>query len=82
MTNTKLLFQAIKEAGYLRSYVAEKCGITYLSFYNKAHNKTSFTPPEIQAVRNVLGLTLERLEEIFFAEDVEETSTEAESEEE
>ena len=76
MTNTKLLKQKIMESGLKNKYLASACGITERTFTNKLYGKTPFVQDEILVLRNLLHLTDDELTAIFFAEMVEESSTE------
>lgn len=71
MTNETLLRQKMEESGYKFRFIAKRIGITYQGFLNKAQNKTAFTAPEIQALTELLKLTLAEKEAIFFAPNVD-----------
>lgn len=75
MTDTKLLRKKIDESGYKISFVAEKCGLTYQGLMNKVNGKYEFTAPEIKELRILLKLSLEEVDDIFFASHVDELST-------
>lgn len=75
MTNTNLLRKKITSSGYRIQFVAQKCGLTYQGFMNKVNNLSAFTAPEIKALRELLKLSPEEVEAIFFADDVDEMPT-------
>lgn len=71
MTNTELLVKKINESGLKVSFIAEKLGLTYQGFMNKVNNKTEFKATEVAALQQLLHLTNEEVQEIFFSADVE-----------
>ena len=50
--------------------LAEKIGISKKAFYEKLSGKTEFKRNEILSIKETLGISDERLLEIFFADDV------------
>lgn len=75
MTDTGLLKVKIGESGYKLQFIAEKCNLSYQGFMNKVNNKTDFTAPEINILRELLKMSPLDVEAIFFAVDVDKTST-------
>lgn len=75
MTDTMLLRAKLEESGYRLKFIAKKLGITYAGLLKKINNETEFKASEIQKLANMLKLDLKEKEEIFFAKDVDETST-------
>lgn len=71
MVDTPYLEEEIKNSGLKKSYLAEKCGITLQTFSNKMNNKSEFTGSEIKIISKILGLTAKKMNDIFFAENVE-----------
>lgn len=71
MTDTERLKQKIQEAGLIKGFIAEKCGMSYTSFLNKLNNKTDFTAPEISILKDLLHLELQEVEDIFFGQQVD-----------
>lgn len=67
MTNTDLLREKITESGMTITYIARALGITREGFYNKLSGKTEFNAPEIEELKNLLRLTREERDNIFFA---------------
>lgn len=67
MTNTELLRAKIDQSGYKLRFVAKQIGITYQGLLNKINNRSEFRASEIQTLYNLLGLTEEEREAIFFA---------------
>ena len=59
MTNTALLREKIDESGY-------KIGITYQGFLKKINNESEFKASEIQGLKELLNLTDEERDKIFF----------------
>lgn len=70
MTNTDLLKRKIDESGYKIAYIAEYLGISYQALYNKIGNKTQFLASEIMKLTELLKLTDDERNEIFFADSV------------
>lgn len=70
MTNTDLLKRKIDESGYKMQFIAEYIGVSYQALYNKIGNKTEFLASEIMKLSELLKLTDEERNEIFFAESV------------
>lgn len=76
MTNSEMLNKKIKESGLKIGFIAEKLNISYGWLNKKISNEKPFKAYEIQALCDVLGITdLEEKNEIFFAKDVENSST-------
>lgn len=67
MTNTAALRKKIKESGYKIAFIAEKVGITYQAFLHKINNESEFKANEIQILHDILKLTIDEREVIFFA---------------
>lgn len=80
MTDKKLLNNAISRCGLHKSYVAEYLGLSIQGFYNKATNKTEFTISEMVKLCELLHIGKREREAIFFADKVDESSTDAETE--
>lgn len=75
MMNTKLLREKIDESGYKLRFIAGKLGITYQGFLKKINNETEFKATEIQTLKELLSLTGEERDKIFFTLNVEREST-------
>ena len=75
MTNTELLKEKLRESGYKLLHVAAACGITYAGFLKKLNNETEFKASEIVALKKALRLTNAERDAIFFASNVEDSST-------
>lgn len=71
MTDTERLNQKIKDSGIKKNWISEKCGMSYNSFLNKLNNKTDFTAPEISTLKDVLGLSPQEVNDIFFSQMVD-----------
>lgn len=77
MFDEVLLKQKIKDSGLKINFVAEKVGISYQAFWQKMEGKSKFTLEEIQKLCDVLNLSTEDRDLIFFTQNVDETSTNA-----
>ena len=66
--NTKELKAEMVRHGYTMAKLAEVIGIKKTSMYRKMHGKTQFKQREMCIIKNSLGLTSEKLEQIFFSE--------------
>ncbi len=66
MTNEKMLREKLGESGYKMVFVAAKVGISYQALLNKITNKSEFTAQEILALSDLLHLTAEERDAIFF----------------
>lgn len=75
MTNTAVLKEVMNKSGFRLQFIAEKCGLTYQGLMNKVNNHTAFNAPEIMALRNLLNLSPEEAEDIFFASNVDNMPT-------
>lgn len=76
MTNKDLLKDKIKERGLKLGFIVEKLGTSYAWFNKKLEGKKDFNAAEIQKLCEILGITdLEEKERIFFAKNVEKSST-------
>lgn len=72
MTDEKKLREKIDKSGYKLIFIAEKCGLTYPGLLKKIRNETEFKASEIQALKELLNLTTEEVNAIFFAVHVDE----------
>lgn len=75
MTDERLLRAKIDEHGLKLRFVAAKCGLSYQGFLNKMTNQSEFTAPEMRTLRELLGLSLDEMDAIFFANEVDKVST-------
>lgn len=71
MTNTALLRQKLDESGYKLRFIAKQIGITYAGFLKKINNESEFKASEIKGLQELLKLTDEVRDKIFFTADVE-----------
>lgn len=76
MTNTNMLKQQLKNSGYKLSFIVKRLNISRQGFLNKLNNKSYFKQNEIKILADLLELDAETLEQIFFAENVDNISTE------
>lgn len=76
MTNTVLLYDKIKNSGLKLGFIAEKLGLSYEALRKKLQGKTAFKAIEIKILCDLLNIVdLKEKEHIFFANDVENYST-------
>lgn len=71
MTDTKKLKAKIILKGYTLEKLADALGVTIATLSYKVNNLRQFKTTEIQAIKNILNLTIEERDEIFFAENVD-----------
>lgn len=68
MTNEKLLNEKIAACGKKKSYLAEKCNLSKMGFYNCVKNKSEFKISHIDVLCRELQITsLKEKDSIFFA---------------
>ena len=72
MTDTKKLREAIKDSGLKRSEILKRSGIkAYSTLRDKVDNKREFTASEITKLCEILNLSTDQREAIFFASEGE-----------
>lgn len=71
MTNTNLLEQVIANSGYKKQFLASEIGLSYQGFLNKIQNKQDFRAKEIMILCELLHISNEQKEAIFFAKNVD-----------
>lgn len=71
MTDTTALRACIIRAGHTVKTLAEELGISVCSLSYKLNNKREFRPSEIVAIKNILNLTPNERDAIFFADNVD-----------
>lgn len=67
MIDKELLKERIKESGFKLSHIAEKLSITRASLHNKLTGKRSFSVAEVLALSEILSLSREERDSIFFS---------------
>lgn len=67
MTDTVKLRKAIAAKGIKLGFVAEAVGLSCYGLQRKINNKSEFKAGEIAALSELLDLTTEERDEIFFA---------------
>ena len=67
MTNTKLLEDAIERSGLKKGYIAERLGVSRGGLTNLCNNRAEFKASQIQVLCDLLKLTDEQRNAIFFA---------------
>lgn len=75
MTDSALLKKKIKEKGLKIGFIVEQLGTSYGWFNRKLNNEKDFTAREMQILCDILGISLVEKERIFFAKNVEKSST-------
>lgn len=70
LVNSIELNKFIKKSGLKRIYIAKKLNISAMALRNKINNITEFKPSEIIALKTMLSLSNEDIQEIFFANNV------------
>lgn len=71
MTDSFKLKYKINEKGFKYQYLASQLGIARTTLYNKVNNESEFFGNEILKLSELLGLSLEEREEIFFNKKVD-----------
>lgn len=70
MVDTISLERKISESGYKPSFIIDKLGISRQAFDFKKKNKRKFRTAEIFVLCNLLNISDNEKEEIFFAKEV------------
>ncbi|WP_303226061.1 toxin-antitoxin system, antitoxin component, Xre family protein [Acidaminococcus sp.] len=68
MTDTAELNAAIARAGITKKDLVKALGLTYAGFWKKIHNLSEFKATEIKKLQELLKLSDEERDHIFFAE--------------
>lgn len=67
MTDTKALEAAIVAAGVMKKHICSQLGLTFQGLSDKVNGRTEFKASEIRIMQDVLRLTNEERDRIFFA---------------
>ena len=67
MTDKNLLYYFVKRAGFKNKDIAEAIGITSAGYSLKISNKSDFRQSEIKTICDMLSLTVEERDRVFFA---------------
>ena len=67
MTDKNLLYYFVKRAGFKNKDIAEAIGITPSGYTLKISNKSDFRQSEIKTICDLLELTVEERDRVFFA---------------
>lgn len=67
MVNTQLLDDKIRKSGYKMTFINNQLGITRSAFYLKKKGDRPFKAAEIYLLSDLLNITDEEKQEIFFA---------------
>ena len=70
MTNTALLRQTIHDCGYRFDFIASRLGLSRQGLMLKIEGDTEFKASEIAALTQLLGLSSEQRDRIFFNQSV------------
>lgn len=73
--NDFLLKDVIKKSGLKKKAIAEKMGISAYTLAMKLDNKRKFNIDEVAELCNILAISTEKREAIFFNNNVENIST-------
>ena len=68
MTDKNLLYYFVKRAGFKNKDIAEAIGITASGYTLKISNKSDFRQSEIKTICDLIGLTAEERDRVFFAD--------------
>lgn len=68
LTNTKLLLLKIKSSGLKIGFIADKMGLSRATLSYKINNHSDFKAGEIAMLRNILRLSQDEQEAIFFGD--------------
>ena len=71
MINVELLKNKIDESGYKLKFISKQLNITYQGFLNKINGSSEFKLSEISYLTDLLKLTIEEKELIFFNQNVD-----------
>lgn len=71
MTNRNELLKCISNSGITITAIAKKIGITRECLYRKIRNETEFKASEIVAMQEILRMSNQKRDEIFFGLNVE-----------
>lgn len=67
MINSSLLRKKIDDSGFKIRFVAKRAGMSYQSLLNKLNNRSEFRVAEIKKLCDLLNLTDDERNNIFFA---------------
>lgn len=71
MTRSDKLRQKIQSSGYKYKYIADVLGLSYYGLKRKIDNKNFFNTKEVQELCEILKISTDEKEYIFFAPDVQ-----------
>ena len=71
MTDTYKLYYKIKKGGFKISYLSEQLGLSRQGLSNKINGESEFYASEISKISELLKLTPEEREDIFFKKEVD-----------
>lgn len=68
MFNTSLLKSKIERSGLKKNHIAKMLGMSAYGLYKKIEGKNEFKVSEIKSITDILHLSAEERDEIFFVE--------------
>ena len=68
MTDTAALRDTIKNSGLKYNFIASKLGLSTMGLLKKVENETEFKASEIKKLSELLRLTSDERDRIFFAQ--------------
>ncbi len=75
MTDSEALNKVIENSGLKLTFIARALKLSREGFYKKLNNQTEFKASEIVKMQEILNLSNEQRDKIFFANQVELKST-------
>lgn len=66
MVNIELLENTIKNRGIKKTHIANRIGVTYVTFTKKMRKQSPFTIEDAAAIQHALNLTDVERDNIFF----------------
>ena len=67
MTDKNLLYYFVKRSGFKNKDIAKAIGVTPSGYTLKISNKSDFRQSEIKTISDLLSLTIEERDRVFFA---------------
>lgn len=66
MVNSQLLNKVIDDSGIKKTKLAKEMGLTLCGFRKKVNGVNEFKASEVSKLRDILGLSFELVDQIFF----------------
>lgn len=77
MPDNKSIERMIADHGYTKTYVAKRLDVSRQAFSRKLHGTIRWSAQDILIIKDLFGLTSEEAFDIFFADRVDSTPTNA-----